>query len=159
MNKKGGLDQLAPMFKEMGLDGVRASGSHQHHGGKIDDIRDAQKLANDAYRDGTSIINEFNVQNNTVQAGLDKAKKRNFKDVQVELGEKLQPVMKYITTGSLTVKGLSALVSVLYEYKGAILTVTALVAAYTAAVKAQELWVKQLTVAKALEWLQEKKKH
>ena len=26
LNKKGGLDQLAPMFKEMGLDGVRASG-------------------------------------------------------------------------------------------------------------------------------------
>lgn len=91
------------------------------------------------------------------KGGLDKAKK-NFKDVRVELGEKLQPVMKYmITTGSLTVKGLSALVSVLYEYKGAILTVTALVAAYTAAVKAQELWVKRLTVAKALEWLQEKK--
>lgn len=157
LNKKGGLDQLAPMFKEMGLDGVRASGVISTMAGKIDDIRDAQKLANDAYRDGTSIINEFNVQNNTVQAGLDKAKK-NFKDVRVELGEKLQPVMKYmITTGSVTVKSLSALVSVLYEYKGAILTVTALVAAYTAAVKAQELWVKRLTVAKALEWLQEKK--
>ena len=157
LNKKGGLDQLAPMFKEMGLDGVRASGVISTMAGKIDDIRDAQKLANDAYRDGTSIINEFNVQNNTVQAGLDKAKK-NFKDVRVELGEKLQPVMKYmITTGSVTVKSLSALASVLYEYKGAILTVTALVAAYTAAVKAQELWVKRLTVAKALEWLQEKK--
>ncbi|WP_182416551.1 phage tail tape measure protein [Bacteroides intestinalis] len=157
LNKKGGLDQLAPMFKEMGLDGVRASGVISTMAGKINDIRDAQKLANDAYRDGTSIINEFNVQNNTVQAGLDKARK-NFKDVRVELGEKLQPVMKYmITTGSLTVKGLSALVSVLYEYKGAILTATALVAAYTAAVKAQELWVKRLTVAKALEWLQEKK--
>ena len=136
LNKKGGLDQLAPMFKEMGLDGVRASGVISTMAGKIDDIRDAQKLANDAYRDGTSIINEFNVQNNTVQAGLDKARK-NFKDVRVELGEKLQPVMKYmITTGSLTVKGLSALVSILYEYKGAILTAGTAVAAYTVYVKA-----------------------
>lgn len=136
LNKKGGLDQLAPMFKEMGLDGVRASGVISTMAGKIDDIRDAQKLANDAYRDGTSIINEFNVQNNTVQAGLDKARK-NFKDVRVELGEKLQPVMKYmITTGNLTVKGLSALVSVLYEYKGAILTAGTAVAAYTVYVKA-----------------------
>lgn len=136
LNKKGGLDQLAPMFKEMGLDGVRASGVISTMAGKIDDIRDAQKLANDAYRDGTSIINEFNVQNNTVQAGLDKARK-NFKDVRVELGEKLQPVMKYmITTGSLTVKGLSALVSVLYEYKGAVLTAGTAVAAYTVYVKA-----------------------
>lgn len=136
LNKKGGLDQLAPMFKEMGLDGVRASGVISTMAGKIDDIRTAQKLANDAYRDGTSIINEFNVQNNTVQAGLDKAKK-NFKDVRVELGEKLQPVMKYmITTGSVTVKGLSALVSILYEYKGAILTAGTAVAAYTVYVKA-----------------------
>ncbi len=136
LNKKGGLDQLAPMFKEMGLDGVRASGVISTMAGKIDDIRDAQKLANDAYRDGTSIINEFNVQNNTVQAGLDKAKK-NFKDVRVELGEKLQPVMRYmITTGSMTVKGLSALVSILYEYKGAILTAGTAVAAYTVYVKA-----------------------
>lgn len=157
LNKKGGLDQLAPMFKEMGLDGVRASGVISTMAGKIDDIRKAQKLANDAYRDGTSIINEFNVQNNTVQAGLDKAKK-NFKDVRIELGEKLQPVMKYmITTGSLTVKGLSAIVSILFEYKGAILTTATAVAAYTTAVKAQELWVKRLTVAKALEWAQEKK--
>lgn len=157
LNKKGGLDQLAPMFKEMGLDGVRASGVISTMAGKIDDIRKAQKLANDAYRDGTSIIKEFNVQNNTVQAGLDKAKK-NFKDVRVELGEKLQPVMKYmITTGSLTVKGLSALISILFEYKGVILTATAVVSAYTVAVRAQELWVKRLTVAKVLEWAQEQK--
>lgn len=135
LNKKGGLDQLAPMFKEMGLDGVRASGVISTMAGKIDDIRDAQKLANDAYRDGTSIINEFNVQNNTVQAGLDKAKK-NFKDVRVELGEKLQPVMRYmITTGSLTVKGLSALITILTQYGSTILTVSLVIAAYTGRLK------------------------
>lgn len=136
LNKKGGLDQLAPMFKEMGLDGVRASGVISTMAGKIDDIRTAQKLANDAYRDGTSIINEFNIQNNTVQAGLDKARK-NFKDVRVELGEKLQPVMRYmITTGSLTVKGLNNIISIFSEYKTAILLATASIAGYTIAVKA-----------------------
>lgn len=136
LNKKGGLDQLAPMFKEMGLDGVRASGVISTMAGKIDDIRTAQKLANDAYRDGTSATREYNIQNNTVQAGLDKAKE-NFKNIRIQLGEKLLPVMKYmVTTGSLTVKGLSALVSVLYEYKGAILTAGTAVAAYTLYVKA-----------------------
>lgn len=144
LNKKGGLDQLAPMFKEMGLDGVRASGVISTMAGKIDDIRKAQQLANDAYRDGTSIINEFNVQNNTVQAELEKAKKE-FKDIRVELGEKLQPVMKYmISTGSLTVKGLSALVSVLWEYKALILTVTTTVLAYTAANKLQWFWINKV---------------
>lgn len=139
LNKKGGLDQLAPMFKEMGLDGVRASGVISTMAGKIDDIRKAQRLANDAYRDGTSIIKEVNVQNNTVQAGLDKAK-NNFKDIRVELGEKLQPVMKYmITTGSLTVKGLGTMVSILWKYKGAIVAVSAAVAAYTLVVKADTM--------------------
>lgn len=139
LNKKGGLDQLAPMFKEMGLDGVRASGVISTMAGKIDDIRKAQRLANDAYRDGTSIINEFNVQNNTVQAGLDKTKK-HFKDVRVELGEKLQPVMKYmITTGGLTVKGLETMISILWKYKGAIVAASAAVAAYTLVVKADTM--------------------
>ena len=139
MNKKGGLDQLAPMFKEMGLDGVRASGVISTMAGKIDDIRKAQRLANDAYRDGTSIIKEVNVQNNTVQAGLDKAK-NNFKDIRVELGEKLQPVMKYmITTGSLTVKGLGTMISILWKYKGAIVAASAAVAAYTLVVKADTM--------------------
>ena len=142
LNKKGGLDQLAPMFKEMGLDGVRASGVISTLAGKVDDIRKAQKLANDAYRDGTSIINEFNVQNNTVQAGLDKAKKQ-FKDVRVELGEKLQPVMKYmITTGSLTVKGLSAIISVLSEYKGAISGAMVVITSWIAVKKTDVAWTK-----------------
>lgn len=146
LNKKGGLDQLAPMFKEMGLDGVRASGVISTMAGKIDDIRKVQQLANDAYKDGTSIINEFNVQNNTVQAGLDKAKK-NFKDVRVELGEKLQPVMKYmITTGSLTVKGLSAVVSILFEYKRGILSAVVAVTTYTVAVKGATLLTKAHTL-------------
>lgn len=139
LNKKGGLDKLAPMFKEMGLDGVRASGVISTMAGKIEDIREAQKLANDAYRDGTSIINEFNVQNNTVQAQLDKAKKK-FKDIRVELGEKLLPVMKYmVTTGSMTVKGLVQLISIISKYKTTILLVTASIAGYTIAVKASIL--------------------
>lgn len=136
LNRKGGLDQLAPMFKEMGLDGVRASGVISTMAGKVDDIRAAQKLANQAYEEGTSIINEFNVQNNTVQAQLDKAKKQ-FKDVRVELGEQLLPVMKYmVTTGSLTVKGLSAIISVLVKYRNTILLTAAGVAAYTVATNA-----------------------
>lgn len=167
LNKKGGLDQLAPMFKEMGLDGVRASGVISTMAGKIDDIRTAQKLANEAYQDGTSIIDEFNVQNNTVQAGLDKAKKE-FKDIRVELGEKLQPVMKHmISTGSLTVKGLSAIISIFSEYKMAILLATTAIAGYTIAMnasviadKAKVLWTGRIvsslktlyTVAKNNPW-------
>lgn len=154
LNKKGGLDKLAPMFKEMGLDGVRASGVISTMAGKVDDIRKAQNLANKAYEDGTSIINEYNIQNTTAQAELEKAKK-HFADVRVELGEKLMPVMKHmISGGSLTVKMLSTIISVMIEYKSVIISVTAAIAIYTAAVnasiladKAKLLWTGRVVTA------------
>lgn len=157
LGKLGGMDKMAPILKEMKLSGAEAAGVISALAGNVEKVRKEQKTANDAFREGTSITNEYNVQNNTVQAGLDKAKEK-FKNVRVELGEKLLPVMKYmITTGSMTVKGLGALVSILSEYKGIILSSIAVITAYIAAVKAQELWTKRLTAAKTLEWLQEKK--
>lgn len=146
LNKKGGLDQLAPMFKDMGLDGVRASGVISTMAGKVDDIRKAQNLANNAYKEGTSILDEFNVQNNTVQAGLDKANKR-LKDVRIELGEKLQPAMRYmISTGSFTVELLSSVISILFEYKKIIISASAAVATYVVWVKVAVVWVKVATL-------------
>lgn len=56
-----------------------------------DRFREAQQLAAEAFREGTSVQKEFAVQNNTVQAGLDKASKQ-LHDVSVELGERLMPV-------------------------------------------------------------------
>jgi TP901 family phage tail tape measure protein len=148
LNKKGGLDKLAPIFKEMGLDGVRASGVISTMAGKVDDIRKAQTLANKAYADGTSIINEYNVQNTTVQAELEKAKKR-FADVRIELGEQLMPVMRnVISGGSLTVKALSAIISITLEYKGAIIAAAATVAAYTVVTKAAAFYETTLKNAK-----------
>lgn len=140
LNKKGGLDKLAPMFKEMGLDGVRASGVISTMAGKIDDIRTAQKLANQAYREGTSIINEYNVQNTTVQAELDKAKK-HFADVRVELGEKLMPITKHmITTGSMTVKGLKEVITLLTKYSAELIYAASVIGIYIAALKLQTFW-------------------
>lgn len=147
LGKKGGLDKLAPMFKEMKLDGVRAAGVISTMAGKIEDIRAAQKLANDAYSDGTSIINEFNVQNNTVQAGIDKAKKK-FANITIELGEKLLPIARYgISTGSLAVKLLSSLIELLGKH-GKVIVYSALVlGTYIAVQKLQYLWTNKVKIA------------
>lgn len=146
LGKMGGMAQMSPILKEMKLSGAEAAGVISALAGNIDQVRREQENANQAFIDGTSIINEFGVQNNTVQAGLDKAKKQ-FKDVRVELGEQLLPVMKYmVTTGSLTVKGLSAIVSILMEYKGEILTAATAVAAYTVATNASNIATKSYTV-------------
>lgn len=135
LGKMGGMAQMSPILKEMKLSGAEAAGVISALAGNIDQVRREQENANLAFIDGTSIINENKVQNSTVQAELDKAKKR-FKDIRIELGEQLLPVMKYmVSTGSLTVKGLKEIVSFLIEYKKEIIIITSVIAAYTVAVK------------------------
>lgn len=112
MSNRGGFDQLAPMFSQMGLEGTRAVGVLSSVASNLDQVREAQATATQSYKDGTSVLNEFNVQNNTVQAGLDKAKKQ-FDDMCIELGEKLMPIAKYSV--SLTSMGIKTLY-VLIEY-------------------------------------------
>ena len=147
LGKMGGMAQMSPVLKEMKLSGAEAAGVISALAGNIDQVRREQENANQAFIDGTSIINEFGVQNNTVQAGLDKAKKQ-FKDVRVELGEQLLPAMKYmVTTGSLTVKGLKQVVSIMVDYKSEIVTAGAAVVTYTLYLKAATLWTNRHTVA------------
>lgn len=112
MSNRGGFDQLAPMFSQMGLEGTRAVGVLSSVASNLNQVREAQATATKSYKDGTSVLNEFNVQNNTVQAGLDKAKKQ-FDDMCIELGEKLMPIAKYSV--SLTSMGIKTLY-VLIEY-------------------------------------------
>ena len=147
LGKMGGMAQMSPILKEMKLSGAEAAGVISALAGNIDQVRREQENANQAFIDGTSIIQENKVQNSTVQAELDKAKKR-FKDIRIELGEQLLPVMKYmVTTGSLTVKGLKQVVSIMVDYKSEILTAGAAVVTYTLYLKAATLWTNRHTVA------------
>lgn len=142
LGKMGGMNQMAPVLKEMKLSGAEAAGVISTLAGNVAKVRKEQRQASQAFAEGTSIVNEFGVQNSTVQAELDKAKNR-FAEVRVELGEKLLPVMKYmVSTGSLTVKGLSTIVSVLFEYKGAILTAGTAIGTYTLLVNGATLATK-----------------
>lgn len=157
LSKMGGMAQIAPVLKEMQLSGAEAASVITTLAGNVELVRREQANANQAFREGTSILNEYTVQNNTVQAGLDKARNK-FQEVRVELGEKLQPLMKdMISLGSLTVKGLLQLISIYNEYRGAIVTTSATLAVYTLAVnahaiatKAAEVRTKALTVATRL---------
>ena len=111
MKARGGFAEMAPMFEEMQLDGTRAVGVLSAVASHLDQVRTAQDLAAQSYASGTSVINEFNVQNNTVQAQLDKAKQR-FEDITVELGEQLIPATRYaISTLSVGVRVLSTLIT------------------------------------------------
>lgn len=144
LGKLGGMDKMAPVLKEMKLSGAEAAGVISALASNVEKVRKEQETANQAFIDGTSITNEYNVQNTTVQAELDKAKKR-FKEIRIELGERLLPVMKYmVSTGSLTVKGLVEVVSMFSEYKNLILTAIIAITAYNTAAKLQWFWLNKV---------------
>lgn len=135
LKKKGDFQVLAKMFQDMGLDGTRATGVLTTLADKIDLVKKRQQLANDAYRQGKSVIDEFDVQNSTVQAGLDKAKK-SFHELTIELGEKLLPIAKYgVTTASFTVKALSELINFSTKYWKVLVPLAVAITTYNVALK------------------------
>ena len=137
MRAKGGFADLAPMFEEMKMDGSRATGVLTVLADKLDDIKTAQNLASEAYSEGTSVLNEFETQNESVQAQLDKASKK-FLDLSIELGQKLYPAARYcISAASLGVRALSTLVDFVKKYWRILIVLTAAIVTYTAVSKAK----------------------
>ena len=137
MKAKGGFADLAPMFEEMKMDGSRATGVLTVLADKLDDIKTAQNLASEAYSEGTSVLNEFETQNESVQAQLDKASKK-FLDLSIELGQKLYPAARYcISAASLGVRALSTLVDFVKDYWRILIVLTAAIITYTAVSKAK----------------------
>ena len=137
MRAKGGFADLATMFEEMKMDGSRATGVLTVLADKLDDIKTAQNLANEAYSEGTSVLNEFETQNESVQAQLDKASKK-FLDLSIELGQKLYPAARYcISAASLGVRALSTLVDFVKDYWRILIVLTAAIVTYTAVSKAK----------------------
>ena len=144
MRSKGGFAELATMFEEMKMDGSRATGVLSVLADKLDDVKTAQQLANDAYEEGTSVINEFNTQNESVQAQLDKAGKK-FLDLSISLGEKLYPAARLcLSTASITVRILSEVVDFVIKYRTTILALTAAIIALTVAESAHVIKLKAI---------------
>lgn len=142
MKARGGFAEMAPMFEEMQLNGTRAVGVLSAVASHLDQVRTAQDLAAQSYASGTSVINEFNVQNNTVQAQLDKAKQR-FEDITVELGEQLIPATKYaISTLSVGVRVLSTLITFTVTHAKQLAVIGSAIAVCTA------LWYKETIAIK-----------
>lgn len=139
LNKLGDISVLAPVFESMGTDGARASGVLAALAGNVEMVKEQQLAANQAYKEGTSVTKEFEVQNNTVQAQLDKAKK-GFNEMAVELGQKLAPAMKYAITGtSAFMRVLSTLITFMANHKAMVISLAVAIAGYTLAVKASAI--------------------
>ena len=137
--KKADPQTMMKMLDDMGLDGSRAVAVLATMADKIDDVRKHQDRATEAYEKATSVQGEFKTMNTTVQAEIEKCKKR-FHEMSVELGERLLPIVKYTITGaSALTKGLSVLTSFVYDHWKSIVVLSAEVAIITTVYKAAEI--------------------
>lgn len=139
LKAQGGFEKIAPLLEDMNLSGTRATGVLSTIADKLGNVRNMQEMATKAYQDGTSAVNEFNGQNSTAQAELNKAK-NNAADLAAELGEALLPAYTAMTNGTGTL--MAALVEVvkwLSNHKTAVVAVTATILIYNTAIKAQTL--------------------
>ena len=135
LKQAGNMDVLSPMFKDMGENGSRAISALSTLANHISEVRSQQEVANEAFEEATSIDTEFAVQNNTVQAGLDKAKNR-VHELAVELGEKLQPIMRMVISSStIALRALSAMVDFFIKHRWEVVSLGAAILAYTVVVK------------------------
>lgn len=139
LHELGNIDVLAPVFKDMGENGARAAQVISALAGNLDTVRWEQEEATKAFAEGTSVTNEFNVQNSTVQAGLDKARK-GVTEMAVALGEQLQPIMKHvISSTTLLLKFMSTSITFIKENAFTLASLTAAFIAYKIAVNASNI--------------------
>lgn len=143
MNKGGeGMATVVKALDSLNLQGQRAStvlGSLAKHS---DELRNQQLLANQAFDEGTSIIDEFNTKNNTATAQSEKRKKALVEEA-VALGETLVPAMNVsLSTGTWMIRTLNTLVTVGIKHRAIIIGLAATYAAYVAQQKAQVAWSK-----------------
>lgn len=139
LHELGNIDVLAPVFKDMGENGARAAQVISALAGNLNMVRWEQEEATKAFAEGTSVTNEFNVQNTTVQAGLDKTRK-GVAEMAVALGEQLQPIMKHvISSTTLLLKFMSTSITFIKENAFTLASLTAAFIAYKIAVNASNI--------------------
>lgn len=139
--KFGDLTETAPVIKSLSLDGQKAAQTLTALSGNISKIVAEQEKANQAYNEATSVTKEYSVQNNTVQAQLEKAQKRAH-DLSVELGERLYPIMANgLHIQSNLTKVLITTIDFATKHKTAILTVVGAYLTWQTVLKVQQAYM------------------
>lgn len=140
LKAQGGFEKIAPILEEMNLSGTRATGVLSTIADKLGNVAKMQKLATDAYNDGTSANKEFGTQMETVQAKLDQAE-NDARDLREELGEQLLPAYVALTnTGSAFLATIISLIQFIKTHYKGIISITAAILTYNAVLKATVAW-------------------
>ncbi len=139
LRKAGKMDALAPMLTDMKLSGAGVTQTLSTLAANIDTLKQTQQQATQAFAQGSSVTKEFNTANNTAQAQLEKAQKKAH-DMAVQLGQQLYPAyMQVVNAGNSFLLFLTKVLPFIASHAKQIIVVTAVIVAYTAAIKAQTI--------------------
>ena len=142
VRKKGGLSETGPIMKDLGSDGARLLQVLNAMANNVDFVRDSVNRANKAFREGTSVTNEYNIKNENA-AALWERLKNNMEKYFVsasntgwfkEIIQDLQELPKWIdrmATGLLPVK--LAVEAIVWSFKELSFVWAGFITAFTAA--------------------------
>lgn len=141
VKKAGRLDSIAPMLDDMKLSGSGVTQVMATLANNIEQVKQAQNQASEAFKEGKSVIKEFEKANATPLAELEKAQKK-FRDARIELGKTFAPIAsELVSTSSLTIKLVSGLTKILIDHKWVVLGLASTWSLYAA-------YVMKATIAK-----------
>lgn len=144
------LENIAPMLEEMKLSGSGVTQTLATLANGLDNLKATQQQAALAFLEHTSATKEAEAANSTVQAQIEKAQKA-YKDLAVELGGHLEPVVKHmVSSTALFAKALLYSIRFALEHKRAIVTLAVTIAAYTAGLVITTAWQKRALAVKLL---------
>lgn len=133
------MEALVANMGDLGVDGTRAVTVLGTLSNNTEILRAQQRLANEAFEEGISLTNEFEVKNTNLAAQRDKAKKLLEERIKL-LGEKLYPLLTLCTSGmSLMTRVLITLIDFGTKHGTTLLWIAGAVGAYTVAVKANAI--------------------
>ncbi len=119
MNKggDGGMKAITEAMGDMGLNGSRAIQVLGSLSKQTETLRQQQLIAAEAFNEGTSITNEYELKNNSLTATLEKQKKA-LMETTVEIGEKMNPLMsESVGITNMGLKAVSALIGPMVKYR------------------------------------------
>lgn len=144
------LENIAPMLEEMKLSGSGVTQTLATLANGLDTLKATQQQAALAFLEHTSATKEAEAANSTVQAQIEKAQKA-YKDLAVELGGHLEPVVKHmVSSTALFAKALLYSIKFALEHKRAIVTLAVAIAAYTTGLVITTAWQKRALAVKLL---------
>ena len=149
---EGEIEKMIASMGDMGMEGKRAVGVLGVLANNTEVLRAQQRLANEAFDEGISLTNEFEVKNSNLAAQRAKAKKDLDERIK-QLGEKLYPLMTHgMSLMRLTVSTLEVLVDLITKHGGKILWLTGVLGTYWTVQKGVVAWrkIEEALITKAI---------